>query len=647
MVLPQGGITRRMGFQAISNARNPDDSTNALRLFPFKNSTLGSYCLEIGYNTTHGGYVRYYSNRAKISLPPDYMGIWWNSATVINELTYAQSVDRLYTFHRNSAPIYITYFGSGVDIWRDGPYSDPNSDLTKTLTASGTTGTVTITATGFSPFVSGDAGGNNPRWIRMKIGANWGTAQVATYISATQVTATVVSTLGGTTATTDWALGAFSNGQGWPDCGIFYEDRFWVAKDQTLYASEAGDYTSWSPSELNGTVIDSNGLVYTLATDDVHRIRHMSAGKVLSIFTTDGEFTVAASNLNEAITPTNVKVTRETTRGTIVKAKPQKIDQSTLYVQKNAKRIRDYSYDYGKDSYIAKDLTILADHFWFNDTIVDVSYGAEPHSVVWVVTASGLLYSLTYLPEQDVYAWQRHTAPGGDKYIAVCCVPNTNTKTDDVWVICKRVSSLGVNSGYYAVVECMSEWNFPANTYDYSWSKFVDSYAIYSGSATLTLTGLDHLAGRTVSGLCKRNGSSYWTPLTPAVVNGSGSVTFTGDTFTDAFVGVPYTSICHTVPIEAGGNEGSSQGKIGRTHRVAIRLFQTMGCKIGNAAGNLEEMEFRKPSALMDRLPELFTGIVRTTLPGGNELDRCVYIKTDEPLPCTVLGITPTLVVND
>ena len=49
-----------------------------------------------------------------------------------------------------------------VEDLQTGPLRDENTDLTKTITASATTGSVTLTATGHSPFVSGTTAGHAP-----------------------------------------------------------------------------------------------------------------------------------------------------------------------------------------------------------------------------------------------------------------------------------------------------------------------------------------------------------------------------------------------------------------------------------------------------------------------------------------------------
>ena len=129
-----------------------------------------------------------------------------------------------------------------------------------------------------------------------------------------------------------------------------------------------------------------------------------------------------------------------------------------------------------------------------------------------------------------------------------------------------------VNGATVRYVECFSDFDFDetAST-DF---KFLDSHLSYSGSATTTLSGLSHLQGQTVSILA--DGSVH----ANKVVNGSGQITL-DRSVTKACVGLSYDSVLQTMRIEGGSLEGTSQGKIKRISKVVLRLFETVGVKVG------------------------------------------------------------------
>ena len=100
--------------------------------------------------------------------------------------------------------------------------------------------------------------------------------------------------------------------------------------------------------------------------------------------------------------------------------------------------------------------------------------------------------------------------------------------------------------------------------------------------------------------------------------------------------------------IEGGAAEGTSQGKTKRISKVVLRLFETVGVKVGPSLTNLETIPFRTTSSPMGTP-------VSTFLAGDKEIefnddfnsDGFIFVKQDQPLPCSVLAIYPTLVTSD
>ena len=100
--------------------------------------------------------------------------------------------------------------------------------------------------------------------------------------------------------------------------------------------------------------------------------------------------------------------------------------------------------------------------------------------------------------------------------------------------------------------------------------------------------------------------------------------------------------------IEGGAEEGTSQGKTKRISKVVLRLFETVGVKVGPDLNNLETIPFRSSSDPMDTP-------VSTFLAGDKEIefrddyntDGFIFVKQEQALPCSVLAIYPTVVTSD
>ena len=99
--------------------------------------------------------------------------------------------------------------------------------------------------------------------------------------------------------------------------------------------------------------------------------------------------------------------------------------------------------------------------------------------------------------------------------------------------------------------------------------------------------------------------------------------------------------------VEAGGTEGTSQAKTKRIHDVTLRLYRSVGAKVGSSEDELDIIHFRSSADKMDTAISLFTGDKEVEFRGGYDSDGFVVVKQDQPLPLTVLAIYPRLITYD
>jgi len=102
-----------------------------------------------------------------------------------------------------------------------------------------------------------------------------------------------------------------------------------------------------------------------------------------------------------------------------------------------------------------------------------------------------------------------------------------------------------------------------------------------------------------------------------------------------------------TMRIEAGGTEGTAQGKTKRIHEVVLRLFRTIGAKVGSSETELDRIPFRTSADEMDQSLGLFTGDKQIEFRSGFDSDGFIVVQQDQPLPLTVIGIYPRLITYD
>ena len=406
LVHPQGAAARRVGTQFIAEVKTSAAKT---RLIPFEFSTTQTYILEFGNN-----YIRFFKDKGQIFSSGSAYEISTPYLTAeLFEIKFAQSADVMFLCHPNhevmklSRTAHTSWTLTEVD-FTDGPYLATNTTdttLTPQQTATGTGKTITASA------VTGINGGVG--WLATDVGRilkfNSGKAIITARTNATVAVATITTAFTNTDATAAFNLGAFSNTTGFPSCVSFFEQRLVFAgttdEPQTLYFSKSGDYENMT----TGTNAD-DAMVYTIASNQVNKIRYLKAVRTLLIGTTGGEFSVSADGTDAAVTPTNVTIKRQSSFGAAnVDAQPA--GNAVLFLQAAKRKIRELAYNYDSDGYVAPDLTIL------NETvtksgITEMAFQQSPDNILWCVREDGVLAGLTYQRTDNVVAWHRHILGG-------------------------------------------------------------------------------------------------------------------------------------------------------------------------------------------------------------------------------------------
>jgi hypothetical protein len=126
--------------------------------------------------------------------------------------------------------------------------------------------------------------------------------------------------------------------------------------------------------------------------------------------TTGGEYAVSSGTSQDAITPSNINIRKQSNYGS-AGVDALSIGNATIFLQRAKRKIRELAYNFDTDGYVAPDLTILADHIT-ESGVVQMDYQQEPYSVVWAARTDGVLSGLTYNRLENVVAWHRHIIAG-------------------------------------------------------------------------------------------------------------------------------------------------------------------------------------------------------------------------------------------
>ena len=558
------------------------------------------------------------------------------------DLKFAQSADVMYITHPEHEVEKLSRTGhtawtlTDVDFTK-GPMQDANITTTTLNPGQSAVGTgialVASAVTGInsgSGFLATDVG----RFVFL----SGGYAKITGVTDTTNATIEILVALSGASATADWRLGAFSDTTGHPSCVTFFEQRLVFAgttnQPQTIFFSKSGDYENMD-ANLGGTVADDDAIIYTIASNQVNAIRFMTATRTLIIGTAGGEFTVSGGGTDNAITPTNILIKKQSNHGA-ANVDAIAVGNATLFLQRAKRKIRELAYNFDVDGYIAPDMTILAEHI-SEGGLTQMAYQQEPNQVIYAVRGDGELIGLTYQREQQVTAWHRHIfggvfGSGNAVCESVAVIPTDDTEYE-VYVIVKRT----INGATRRFVEYINNFDFTET--DNTTFNFLDSALAYSGSAVTTISGLDHLEGQTVSILA--NGATH-----PDKTVSNGSITLDRSS-TNVKVGLSYSSILQTMRLDAGSQNGTSQGKTKRIYEITIRLFESVGVEVGESLDNMERIPFRTSSDPMDQGIPPFTGDKAVEFRGNYDTDGFIFVRQTQPLPLTILSLYPELQTND
>lgn len=566
------------------------------------------------------------------------------------ELHFVQSADILFIDHPNHRPIQLSRFGNTKWVLAfqnilDGPYGDENVDTNFKIKVSATSGT-NVTVTLDSPtgirdgagWVTSDIG----RLVRIKESGNkaWGYVEI-TGIRETGTGINLIArghvrgVLTNTGFNVAYRLGSWFPGN-YPSAISFSDQRLWHAgatlETESLHASVTGDFINFAPTDLetDPVVLDTSGLSFKIGSNKVNSVLWLGVQSNLFAGTPESIFVARASLSGEAITPTNITLPQLTSVGA-QSVQPVSIGQSLVYVTKNNQSLRAIQLPEQGNFFLPIDVTVLAKHiFGRTEQITTMAYQQDRHQLLWLTRSDGVLVCVTYVADQEVFAWHRHIVGGsfgsGNAVVeSVAVIPSLDGSHDQLWMSVKRTIE-GSTVRHIEILE--DDWLDD----DVNSMRFIDSApAAYSGVAKSTFDGLDHLDGETIQVFA--GGAAH-----PDRVVVNGSITLDAQ-YTDVVAGLGYVSDIETLELDLPNPFGSTTGLVAFISHVVLRFYKTLGGKLGPDPGNLDPMIFRTASDPMDSAPPVFTGDKKITFDGGYQRTKRIFIRQDQPLPLNLLAM--------
>lgn len=693
----EGPIVKRPGFEYITDA-----PASASWLSTFKFSLTQEYVVLWSEGKLHF-YTN--GARIETSPGVPYEVTVPYTAAEAPLVSNQQSYDRLYLDHSAHPPAALTRdsavtFSYATLALQNGPFADANINETITVQASAATGTgITLTASSaifatghigslfrleakdFSDIPAWDVGidsivsGTSKRRSDGKVyvaassgrtgtvapihssGTEWDGSGAGTDINAKGPYGVKWTYLhdrfgivkinsiggGGTTANVDvirrlpdstvtvpsfrWAHSLFSTAKGWPNVVKAAFGRLIHFKDFDVVGSVAGDYLNHATFTSSGLLTADLAFRRTIATEDP--VLWAAGDRKLIAGTASRELAIGAINGALAVSGDNISAEPQSFYGS-ERVWPIQLGTSTFFVQRGGRKLREAQYEFAQDRYVAANPTVWARHIT-KGGMLQFAFQKEPEELLFAVRGDGQLLAHPHQPEQEIKGFGRiRHSDGQAQILSAVSVVGADGKTDELWALVQR--------GSVKSVERMAAWRDDGDAIEDAF--FVDSgvTAMAAGGQT-HFSGLTHLAnmdvavlagGGVVPGITVAGDGTFDIPAT--------SVPSTAYRIT---VGLSFTATAVTLRPEIKINGQTSQNRKQRLVKIALRVLDTVGIRVGAFGGILDNLIDRPADAPMDAPVPLFSGDSDKPVSGGwDRTGRATFVSS-LPLPATIVAAMP------
>lgn len=645
IVAGQGGAERRPGTVFVANGKT---GGNAIRLIPFELAS-GSYVLELGDQ-----YMRFYKMHAQLGAPYEIATPWM--LPYLFDIKYAQTKDTMYFTHPGynvqkltrtadtdwvltdvsfvgeGAPAFQTASNrpSAIDffqqrMWLAGSVNDPEK-----MWGSKVGSMEDFNSTDRLEFLVCYS-------KRFKI--HWLTAQHLIVFGATKGEG-ILSGQGGPLSSTNFDLSVPSpigcaNVQGYVIGDIVIAFHKGLRKATALQYSN--DIRAWKPVDLNffSSHILGGGIVEADLQVDPDTVLWcvISDGKLVgftyepgTIMSWHRQSIGQTSDGNDKVE--SVAVIEYGPKDEIWISVKRKVNGTTKRFIEYFKP-RKYGTDQA-DCYFV-DCGITED----NGGAVAVTALTQAHPVVVSATDHGFLntekvrlWDLGGSTELNDQVWEVQNKTNGTFELKETDAFSTwdAGTTYHTGAIVEKTSK-----NYIALQESLNK--DPTTETDY-WALWPTAYTSggYAQQVVISVSGLTHLEGETVQILA--DGATH----PDKVVDESGAITL--DRYANKIhVGLGYQSKLKPMRLTPPGVKKAA-------FKAVIRVYDSLGCKIGRSEDTLKVITFRAGDDPMDSAPPLFTGDKTKILTHAWDTDGDILIVQDQPLPLNIAALIVETEVN-
>lgn len=700
VIQPQGGLRRRPGTRFLYGLPNSgsESAGNGVRCVAFEFSTSDSYMLVFTHNRM---YV--FRNKTLITNINGSGNPYLDTTAVgltgarLSSICWTQSADTLIVVHEDIVPVRIVRGATNADWTATSITFDsvPKYNFVSrvfppqgTMTPSAISGKITLTASTAALAGTAQAGSTstsirlastasavndfyNGQFVRTTGGTGSGqvrqiidydgttkqatvdtawtvtpdattaysivifdtTASVGQYINASpQGRARIIAVTSATVASAivefpffsataiasgSWEIETkyepvWSSTRGYPRTVTFHEGRLYFggskSRPSTIWASRVGLFFDFEATEG----LDDDAIEATLDTNTYNAITDIISGRDLQVFTTGGEFYVPQAGL-EPVTPTNFFVKTISRHGSKEGIRVQQLESGTIFVQRQGKALNELAFNDVQLTYITNKISLLAGHLLMGPVKIALrrTVATDENDLLLIVNGtSGTMAAFSLLRGQNVIAPSEFVTDGSFVDVGV--------DITTIYSVVKRTID-GVDQWF---VEYFDD------------DVYTDCAVVGGAAASISAA---HLVGETVN--VKLDGTVQANQVVPV----GGSVVFSRSSTTSCEVGLPYSVVVKTMPVELRLQTGTRIGFRKRIVEVHALLNESQYLKINNIEVPIRS--FDTASIIDNDVPE-FTGtkVLHGIL--GYSQDAQITVSQDLPLKLRLLGLEYKVAVH-
>lgn len=467
-----------------------------------------------------------------------------------------------------------------------------------------------------SAYTSGTATGT----LFIKTGQIKGVVRMTTFTNSSSMDGIVLSDMGSTSATKFWSEGAWSTRRGFPSAVDFHAGRLYWAGKSHIWGSVVDDFYSFDPDYVG----DAGPIDRTMGSGPVDKVNWLMSIRQLLVGAEGAEVQGRSNDFEEAITPTNFNLRSESTYGSAA-IQPVKVDKTAIFIDRTKARVMETEDSPQGTSTI--DLSMLTPELLLPNC-VRMAVQRRPDTRVHIVRCDGTAVVLVTDRTEEVKAFVTVETQGLIEDVVVL----PGTPEDLVYYVVTRVVD-GSAKRY------LEKWALESEAQGAATTKLADSFLIYDGVSTTTITGLGHLEGKSVIVWGNTKDLGTYTVA-------SGSITLS-EAVTWACVGLPYHALY--VSGKLGYLSESGMESLNRNRRVVearliLKDTHENGLEFGSDEDHLDALPTVEDEAAVDADkiwssydtdPVLFES--------DYSYDQRLVLKATAPRACTVLAAVVTL----